>query len=93
MPQSHYAPDQAFEQAAAQASGVAGSQPGMAPYPLYGVPPLGQEPPPVQWYRAPMVVLPVGVAVGFGLGYLVFGKLLPGLKAKMKKNWQEESAK
>jgi hypothetical protein len=94
MPQSHYAPDQAFEEAAAQASGVSGPQPGMAPYPLYGVPPLGQtEAAPVPFYRAPMVVLPVGIAVGFGLGYLVFGKLLPSMKAKMKKNWEEESGK
>jgi hypothetical protein len=84
---TQYAQDQAFEQAVEHASGVSGPQPGMPAYPLYGVPPLGQtQEAPVPFYRAPLFVGVVSGAAGFGLGYLVFGKLLP----KLKKNWAEE---
>jgi len=81
---TQFAHDQQFSRAADQASGVGGSQQGMAPYPLYGLPTLGQtQETPVPFYRRPMVVFVAGSAVGFGLGYLVFGRLIP----KLKKNW------
>lgn len=71
---------------ARHAAGGAQFASGMAPYPLYGVPSgMGQTEPDVVWYRHPKFVLPVGVALGFALGYGVFGYLMPRLKP-VKKN-------
>lgn len=60
---------------ARQMSGAA-ETPGMPAYPLYG---LGQVETDVVWYRRPIVIFPLGVAVGFGLGYVVFCMALPAL--------------
>lgn len=74
------------------AAGGAQFAPGMAPYPLYGVPPgMGQTEPDVVWYRHPKFVLPVGIALGFALGYGVFGYLMPRLKP-VKKNRKKSAA-
>lgn len=77
-------PEARYAEAAQDMSGVRSSAPGMSPYPLYG---LGQaETPTVVWYRRPMVVLPVGIAIGLGLGWGVWGWFMPKLKKNVRKS-------
>ena len=58
----------------------------MAPYPLYGLPTLGQEgEAAVPFYKKPMFCYTVGGAVGFGVGYLIFGFLKPRMKPNKKR--------
>lgn len=56
--------------------------PGMAPYPLYGLPSLGQGEVAVPFYKQPAFCVGVGALVGLGLGYVAFGVVMP----RMKKN-------
>lgn len=77
--QDFVTPEGRYGERASAASGVPGGQNGMAPYPLYG---LGQTEAPIAWYKRPLVVLPVGVAFGVGLGYLYWGWLKPKMKPK-----------
>lgn len=69
----------------AQEMGGAPPTPGMAPLPLYGLPTLGQEESAVPFYKKPAFCYGVGGAVGFGIGYLVFGWLKPRMKPNPKK--------
>jgi len=55
--------DYAYQQYAAQASHGAHASAGMAPYPLYGVPPMGQVEETVPFYRRPLVCFGAGAAV------------------------------
>lgn len=72
-----------------QASGAPASA-GMAPYPLYGLPTLGQETEAaVPFYKRPLFCYGVGAAAGFGIGYAVFGFLMP----RMKKNPSKKKTK
>lgn len=75
-----------FAEQAHEMSGEAPSAPGMAPYPLYGIPALGQETEAVvPFYKKPLFCYSVGAAVGFGIGYAVFGWLKPRMKPNPKK--------
>jgi hypothetical protein len=77
---------QQYANAARAAAGGIGDQPGAPPYPLYGVDGLGQvAETPVPFYRQPMFVFPAGVAVGLGLGYLVWGLALPRIRRNERK--------
>jgi hypothetical protein len=60
-------------------SGVHGAQAGMAPYPLYGVPGLGQETATgaVPFWKRPMFCYGVGALAGLGLGWAFFGWFKP----------------
>jgi hypothetical protein len=81
--------DYASAYAEQQMSGAPASA-GMAPYPLYGLPTLGQETETaVPFYKRPMFCYGVGTAAGFGLGYLVFGMIMPRMSKKPKKNNNE----
>lgn len=81
----YVSPEGAYAQQAHEMSGAPAS-PGMAPYPLYGLPTLGQEgEAAVPFYKKPMFCYAVGGAVGFGLGYLVFGFIKPRMKPNPKK--------
>jgi hypothetical protein len=56
----------------------------MAPYPLYGLPSLGEETEgTVPFYKRPLFCYAIGGAAGFGLGFVVFGWFKPKF---MKKN-------
>ncbi len=82
MPDDFVTPEARYAQQAHEMSG-APDAPGMAPYPLYGLPTLGNEPEvAVPFYKKPVFCYGVGAVVGFGIGYAVFGFALP----RMKKN-------
>jgi hypothetical protein len=74
--------DDRFAEAAHEMSG-APPQTGMAPYPLYGIPPLGSTETALPIWQKPIFCYAVGAAAGFGLGYLFFGWFKPKY---MKKN-------
>jgi hypothetical protein len=77
-------PEAQYAEAAQDMSGVRSSAPGMSPYPLYG---LGQAATDaVVWYRRPMVVLPVGIALGIGIGWGIWGWFMPTLKKNVRKS-------
>jgi hypothetical protein len=78
-----------YAEHAREMSGVQGNTVAAAGalYPLYG---LGQAADAVVWYRRPMVVLPIGIAVGAGVGYLIWGMLLPNLKKNLRKSIARE---
>ena len=83
-----YAIPSAYADQAQQMSGAPATA-GMAPYPLYGLPTLGQDTEAaVPFYKRPLFCYGVGTAAGFGLGYLVFGMLMP----KMKKNTEKKKS-
>lgn len=83
--------EQQYQQAAVDMTG-SGAQSGMAPVPLYGLPVLGQEETPLPFWRRPMFCYAVGGAAGLGLGYLVFGIVMPAMRSrKTKKNKPDES--
>jgi len=71
-----------YEEQARQASGAPNVAAAGAMYPLYG---LGQVDPAstVVWYRQPVFVLPAGVAIGFGLGWLWFN-MMPKWTGRVK---------
>ena len=77
-PEARYA-EQAHEMSGAPPS------PGMAPYPLYGLPTLGQEETAQPFYRKPWFCCLVGGVAGFGAGYAVFGFLMPRMKPNPKR--------
>lgn len=85
--------DARYAQQVEDMSGVSGQQQGMAPYPLYGVPSLGQEMEgAIPFYKRPSFCYPVGIAVGFGLGYAFFGWFKPKyLKSNGKKKAKNDS--
>lgn len=87
-PSDYVTPGSGFAEQAEQMSGSAPASAGMAPYPLYGLPPLGQEPEAVvPFYKRPLFCYGVGTAAGFGLGYLIFGVVMPRMgKKKPKRN-------
>lgn len=88
----YVSPEAQYAQQMEDVSGVSGHQQGMAPYPLYGVNGLGQEMEgAIPFYKKPMFCYPVGIAVGFGLGYLFFGWFKPKyMKANPKKKASED---
>lgn len=83
-PDDYVTPEGRYAEHVQEMSG-APPQAGMAPYPLYGLPPLGQEDVNVPFYKKPVFCLVVGGAAGVGIGYLVWGWLLPRMKP-MRKN-------
>lgn len=81
---SFVTPEARYAEAAQDMSGVRGNAPGMAPYPLYG---LGQEIATLDvWYRRPLVVLPVGIALGIGIGWGIWGWFMPRLRKNVRKS-------
>jgi hypothetical protein len=87
--QDFVTPQAKYAEHASDMSGVAGAAgSGTAMYPLYG---LGQTAPdPNVWYRRPMFVLPVGVALGVGIGWGIWGWFMPRLKKSVRKNMKRE---
>lgn len=78
-----------YAEQARDVSGVGQGQqtPGAAPYPLYGVPPMGaaaNEPVVPFWKRAWFGWIG-GLLVGGGLVYAYYGQLKPRLKPNKKK--------
>ena len=73
-------------------SGVGTGSSNMAPYPLYGIPGLGQETPTdsVPFWKKPMFCYTVGAAAGVGLGWVFFGWFRPKY---MKKNLRKRKKK
>jgi hypothetical protein len=74
--------DSIFSDQAARQAGV-GPEMGAPPYPLYGIPSLGEGESAVPIYRQPWFCYGVGAAAGFGLAYAFFGWFKPKY---MKKN-------
>lgn len=87
--QDFVTPEARYADHARDMSGVmSGAGGGVAMYPLYG---LGQTTPdPNAWYRRPMIVFPVGVAAGVGIGYAIWGWFMPRLKKSVRKNLKRE---
>lgn len=84
--QEFVTPQAKYAEHARDMSGVtSGGGAGVAMYPLYG---LGQTAPPDPnvWYRRPMFVLPVGVAIGVGIGWGIWGWFMPRLKKNVRKS-------
>lgn len=70
------------------ASGVRGGpEPNMAPYPLYGIPGMGQAESAVPVWKKPWFCYTAGAAVGFGLAYAFFGWFKPKY---MRKNTRKK---
>lgn len=73
---------------------------GMAPYPLYGLPTLGQDTEAsVPFYKRPVFCYAVGGAVGLGIGWAFFGwfkpkymKRNPNKKRRTTRNKKSEGA-
>lgn len=78
MDAEQYVTDEArYAERMDEASGVSGgAQANMAPYPLYG---LGQPAaePAVPLWKKPWFCYSFGAAVGVGIGYGIFGWLMP----------------
>jgi hypothetical protein len=87
--QDFVTPSARYAEHASDMSGVPGTGGRVAMYPLYG---LGQTAPvdPNVWYRRPMIVFPVGVAAGVGIGYAIWGWFMPRLKKSVRKNLKRE---
>lgn len=84
--------DAKYAQQVEDMSGVTSHQTGMAPYPLYGVPPLGEAEVAIPFYRRPVFCYPVGIAIGFGLGYVFFEWFKPKyMKANGKKKKSKDA--
>jgi hypothetical protein len=86
--QDFVTPEARYAEHARDMSGVAGGAGGpVAMYPLYG---LGQTAPvdPNVWYRRPMVVLPVGIVLGIGIGWGIWGWFMPRMRKSVRKNIQ-----
>lgn len=83
------------QQYAAQAAQASGAQPvsGMAPYPLYGMPTMGEtESSAVPFYRRPLVCFGAGAAV-VGVAWAYFGWWRPRRsKRQTKRNTVPVSA-
>lgn len=81
--------DSIFGEQAQEMSGAPQNQAGAPPYPLYGIPPGGLSQDAVTGEASssiltrPWFSYPVGVAIGFGLGWAFFGWFKPKY---MKKN-------
>lgn len=83
---SFVTPEARYAEAAQDMSGVRGSAPGMAPYPLYGIGQVATDTVSVVWYRRPMIVLPVGIALGVGIGWGIWGWFMPRLKKNVRRS-------
>jgi tetrahydromethanopterin S-methyltransferase subunit D len=67
-------------------SGVAGGVGGgAAMYPLYG---LGQTSATAPSWQRPMIIFPLGVVAGVGLGWAIWGWFMPRIKKSVRKNIQ-----
>jgi len=69
-------------------SGVRGATEGMAPYPLYGIPALGQDEPTVVFYKRPWFCWTGGIVLGLAGGF-VLGQATASIGfalLKLKKN-------
>jgi len=83
-----YVTDQArYAERAEEASGVRGTTPAMAPYPLYG---LGQPEPGVALWKRPWFCWVGGTALGFGAAYAFFGWFKPKYMKRNPKKKKEE---
>jgi hypothetical protein len=71
-----------YEEQAEAVSGVRQPSQGAAPYPLYGLPSLGQAEASTPFWKSPWFAYPAGAALGFGAGYLIFGWLMPRMKPR-----------
>jgi hypothetical protein len=79
-------PEARYAEAAQDMSGVRSAAPGMSPYPLYGLGQADASAAVVVWYRRPMVVLPVGIALGIGIGWGIWGWFMPTLRKNVRKS-------
>lgn len=78
--EDYVTPEAKYAEQVEDMSGVRGRQAGAAPYPLYGLPSMGQPEPAVAFWKRPTFNLAAGTVLGFGLGYVFFGWLKPRLK-------------
>jgi hypothetical protein len=87
--QEFVTPQAKYAEHARDMSGVTSSNgAGVAMYPLYG---LGQTASDSDvWYRRPMFVLPVGIALGVGIGWGIWGWFMPRLKKNVRKSMKRE---
>lgn len=82
--QDFVTPQAKYAEHASDMSGVPGSGGRVAMYPLYG---LGQTSSgTVVWYQRPMLIFPLGVAAGVGIGYAIWGWFMPRLKKSVRRN-------
>jgi hypothetical protein len=72
-----------YAQEVAPSAGVAGNN----MVPLYG---LGQASNPVVWYQRPIVIFPIGIAVGVGIGWGIWGWFMPRLRKNVRKSMKDE---
>jgi len=82
--QDFVTPQARYAEHAQEMSGVQGTG-GPVMYPLYG---LGQAGTGVAvvWYQRPMVIFPLGVMAGVGIGYAIWGWFMPRIKKSVAKN-------
>jgi len=86
-PEDYVTPQAQYAEQAQEMSGVRGDSPGMAPYPLYGIPSLGTEEGAVVVWKRPWFCYTVGAAAGFGIAYAFWGWFKPKyMKKNPKKN-------
>jgi hypothetical protein len=69
--QDFVTPEAQYTQHAKDMSGAPGSAAGMAPYPLYGLPSLGQEEATVAFYKRPWFCWTLGVTLGLAGGFFL----------------------
>lgn len=75
-------PEARYAEQADAMSGVRGTAAAdMVVYPLNG---LGQVSE-VAWYQRPMIVLPVGIALGVGIGWSIWGWFMPRMTKNLKR--------
>ena len=87
--QDFVTPEAQYAEQVQDVSGVQGPAAGMAPYPLYGLPTLGQDEPAVVLYKRPWVCwtlgIGLGLAGGFFLGQFTHSRGLKLVKKNAKK--------
>lgn len=85
--QDFVTPQAKYEEHAGHMSGVASPGGSNVMYPLYG---LGQasDTGAAAFYSRPLFLVPLGVVLGVGIGYGIWGWFMPRLKKNVRKNMQ-----
>jgi hypothetical protein len=100
--EDYVSPGGGFAEQAQDVSGVPAAAPGMAPYPLYGIPSgMGVDEPTVVFYKRPWFCWTVGIGLGLvggfvvgqataGIGMLLLTDMLKPNKKKRRKKAPED---